>query len=71
MKRGRVQYERPVTRVQRVLASACGCNAPFLKTKPSMTGVTLAIVWPISITSAEPLPAAKLEGVQIEVVTID
>ena len=35
---------------------------PFRRTKPSTTGVTLAVDWPMSITNAEPFPAAKLEG---------
>lgn len=36
-------------------------HTPFLRTKPSTTGVTLAITWPMSITSADPFPAANLE----------
>ena len=36
---------------------------PFRRTKPSTTGVTLAVDWPMSITNAEPFPAAKLEEV--------
>ena len=33
---------------------------PFRRTKPSTTGVTLAVEWPISMTNAEPFPAANL-----------
>ena len=34
---------------------------PFRRTKPSTTGVTLAVEWPMSMTNAEPFPAANLE----------
>jgi len=33
---------------------------PFRRTKPSTTGVTLAVEWPMSMTNAEPFPAANL-----------
>lgn len=35
-------------------------RAPFLSTNPSTTGVTLAVERPISMTSADPFPAANL-----------
>lgn len=40
-----------------------GPDVPLRRTKPSMTGVTLAVELPISMTYAEPLPAAKLRNV--------
>lgn len=40
-------------------------GVPFLRTKPSTTGVTLAMVLPTSMTRADPLPAAKLKGLEM------
>ncbi len=36
-------------------------NVPLRRTKPSTTGVTLAVEWPMSMTNAEPFPAANLK----------
>ena len=37
-----------------------GMHIPFRRTNPSTTGVTLVVEWPMSMTNAEPFPAAKL-----------
>ena len=39
-------------------------DKPLRKTNPSTTGVTLASECPISMTSAVPLPAANLSGIE-------
>lgn len=46
--------------INNMLAVHRHIDTPFLNTKPSTTGVTLAVDLPISMTSAEPFPAAKL-----------
>lgn len=39
---------------------------PFRSTKPSTTGMTLAVSFPTSINKAVPLPAAKLKKFHVK-----
>jgi len=59
--RGSALYDIPATTnfelLQRVEDKTC---VPLRRTNPSEIGVTLAILFPISITSEVPFPAANL-----------